>query len=618
MKRFLKSRLVLVLTAFIMIAAAIAIPLSGNIAHSHATAPTPGPNTLPTSGPDALYQINETGWSGFSQTSDTVNGWGDDQWQITLSSTRSVSIQVIDCCIVGDNYEVYVDSKLIGTTPPEPLYGSTDSQGTFTTTLTAGSHLITIRDPGGISYYQQGDTFMIPAGYSVTITTSLACSKGPTGLDTCQLQKGDILLEAANDIVSHSVGGFVSSYWFHTAMYDGSGNVLEAAGPDLGLRCYPIQQTQFYDGASDWVVLRVKPQYQSDIDEAVRLTKTMTGSCPGETPVASPSAGYMPVPEFLNPLNKSNALGYGDNCTTATCKFYCSLLTWWGFKKADSNLDLDFPQAYLNPTLGPTAAALLNQVLGDNIYASSFGPFAETDEVMNQNPLWKRLLITLFSPADLKVTDPSGNITGLDFQTGNALHAIPYSYYSGAATEPEWISIGNTQGTQTIQVKGTGTGVYHLAIQEFTNATAPMQDQVFTWETTPGQIDTFAESSSPDGKITLNPLQLTVPVDIKPGSSTNPIYLKSQGVIPVAILSTSVFDATTVDPLTVQFGPNGAVASSNPWHLEDVNGDGKLDMVLQFNTQQTGIRSTDTQACLTGKTKSGVPIKGCDVVSIVK
>src|SRR5262249_37910268 len=143
-----------------------------------------------------------------SQTSDTVNGWGDDQWQITLSSARSVSIQVADCCIVGDNYEVYVDSKLIGTTPSEPLSGSTYSQGTFTTVLTAGSHLITIRDPGGLDYYRQGYTFMIPAGYYVTITTSQACGKGATGLDTCQLQKGDILLETANDLVTQAVSGF--------------------------------------------------------------------------------------------------------------------------------------------------------------------------------------------------------------------------------------------------------------------------------------------------------------------------------------------------------------------------------------------------------------------------
>ncbi len=41
MKRFLRSKLILSLAAFVMIAAAVVIPLSGNIAHSHATSSIP-------------------------------------------------------------------------------------------------------------------------------------------------------------------------------------------------------------------------------------------------------------------------------------------------------------------------------------------------------------------------------------------------------------------------------------------------------------------------------------------------------------------------------------------------------------------------------------------------
>ena len=39
---------------------------------------------------------------------------------------------------------------------------------------------------------------------------------------------------------------------------------------------------------------------------------------------------------------------------------------------------------------------------------------------------------------------------------------------------------------------------------------------------------------------------LPVNIDIKPGSETNTINLGSKGNVPVAILSTTVFDATTV------------------------------------------------------------------------
>jgi hypothetical protein len=92
-------------------------------------------------------------------------------------------------------------------------------------------------------------------------------------------------------------------------------------------------------------------------------------------------------------------------------------------------------------------------------------------------------------------------------------------------------------------------------------------------------------------------------------------------VIPVAILSTASFDATTVDPASVCFG--GAEDASQRdcseahgrGHLEDVNGDGRLDVLLYFETQQTGIDPGDTQACLSGKTFAGVDIEGCDAIT---
>jgi hypothetical protein len=48
-----------------------------------------------------------------------------------------------------------------------------------------------------------------------------------------------------------------------------------------------------------------------------------------------------------------------------------------------------------------------------------------------------------------------------------------------------------------------------------------------------------------------------------------------------------------------------------------VNGDGNKDLVLHYNTHETGIDSGDTQACLTGETVDGVAIQGCDSISLV-
>jgi hypothetical protein len=112
---------------------------------------------------------------------------------------------------------------------------------------------------------------------------------------------------------------------------------------------------------------------------------------------------------------------------------------------------------------------------------------------------------------------------------------------------------------------------------------------------------------------------LTIQIDIKPGSATNPINLSKKGSIPVAVLGTPTFDASTVDPSTVCFGDvedvNQRDCTVAPGtKLTDVNADGILDLVLHFETQQTGIDPGDTQACLTGELFDGTSIEGCDSI----
>jgi hypothetical protein len=112
-----------------------------------------------------------------------------------------------------------------------------------------------------------------------------------------------------------------------------------------------------------------------------------------------------------------------------------------------------------------------------------------------------------------------------------------------------------------------------------------------------------------------------VAIDIKPGSSTNPINPQSSGTIPVAILSSPTFDALSrVDVGSLTFGRTGtepslAFCSQNG---EDVNGDGLLDLVCHFNAQNTDFTLGDTQGVLKGKTQGGVPFVGTDSVRIVQ
>ena len=133
----------------------------------------------------------------------------------------------------------------------------------------------------------------------------------------------------------------------------------------------------------------------------------------------------------------------------------------------------------------------------------------------------------------------------------------------------------------------------------------------------PSDLFGFPPSSSMYGDIEIAEPFVQVAVDIKPGSFPNSINPRSKSVIPVAILTTDTFDATTVDPLSVEFGPNGAMEVHERGHIEDVDGDSDLDLVLHFATHDTGIVCGDTSASLTGEIFDGQAIEGSDAIRTV-
>ena len=112
---------------------------------------------------------------------------------------------------------------------------------------------------------------------------------------------------------------------------------------------------------------------------------------------------------------------------------------------------------------------------------------------------------------------------------------------------------------------------------------------------------------------------LPVAIDIKPGAYPNVLNRKSQGKVPVAVLGSAAFDAATILPETVQLSgvpavknPKGKVQAS----LEDVNRDGRADLVVHFDIQS--LPDAATTLTLTGKTAAGRLIAGADTVVYVR
>jgi len=140
--------------------------------------------------------------------------------------------------------------------------------------------------------------------------------------------------------------------------------------------------------------------------------------------------------------------------------------------------------------------------------------------------------------------------------------------------------------------------------------------------------DTFDYTIS-DGKggadtatVTITVVPKEVAIDIKPGSYPNTIDLGSNGVVPVGILSSESFNATTVNPETVLLAGAGVAirGKGNKYlaHEEDVNGDGLMDLVVQVETENLDPgQFQDGYAILTGATYGGQAIQGSDEIIIV-
>lgn len=102
--------------------------------------------------------------------------------------------------------------------------------------------------------------------------------------------------------------------------------------------------------------------------------------------------------------------------------------------------------------------------------------------------------------------------------------------------------------------------------------------------------------------------QIQVSIDVCPGVEPNELCPKATGVARVAVLTTDDFDASTIVVGTAVFAGASPRASS----LADVDGDGDLDLLLQFRNSNLKLAAEDHRVELTGWTVNHHAIAGTD------
>lgn len=224
-----------------------------------------------------------------------------------------------------------------------------------------------------------------------------------------------------------------------------------------------------------------------------------------------------------------------------------------------------------------------------------------------------------------------------DWAGASPLIPLGYSYVgsAGGSSSTNLNTHPLTEGVTTIQFSGTGIG-----LGEPVGATWILKNSAGTGtfisarEYGAGKVVVLADEFLINGTVGLADNRVLgnnimswlftrpVGIDIKPGGYPNSINCSSNGngVITVAILTTSTFDALDVDHTTVRFegaSERHTHQGSLTRHEQDVDNDGDLDLVFHFQYNQTTLSCSSTTGTLTGNTFCGQAISGWDTVNMV-
>ncbi len=234
--------------------------------------------------------------------------------------------------------------------------------------------------------------------------------------------------------------------------------------------------------------------------------------------------------------------------------------------------------------------------------------------IVSQNVLSPPVEMIVGQPATVtvrKVITNDGPSAPMDVRVNRTASATPNATVTPTASSHVEAALGYQElrtVDESYQIKCNGGGPSTFT---FGNAIAPDR---------PDDVDPDMTNNSDVDAITVECI-VPVKIDIHPQQ----INLKSNGVIPVTVLSNKAgefglplaFDANTIDPLSVRFGPKAVVTAGGGAPEDHGKNHGGKDAMLHFRTQLTGFTAGDTEGCVRGRFgPSNFVFQGCEAVTI--
>jgi hypothetical protein len=195
-----------------------------------------------------------------------------------------------------------------------------------------------------------------------------------------------------------------------------------------------------------------------------------------------------------------------------------------------------------------------------------------------------------FSDDSSSETDP-GTVSIRDSFIGEYAFNVPGTYYIVVSNWGNYPTVKGTEVGPLFRPDGVEAGVEYAGDSGPAEVTAGFG----TWIGDYTLHVSLSEAASPI------PEPIIVPVDVKPGSCSNPLNIKSKGVFSVAILGTNDFSVQDVEESSIVLEGVSPIKSDyedvatpfepgmeklSDFDCPDEGPDGFLDLVLKFETQE--------------------------------